>query len=401
MKKLLFVLLSIWFTSNTYAQWVNMNQGFNPRCYTATGSYLYIGSTNGLYRSTNNGTNFTRISSTTFNGTVAALGLNGTRVFAGTSNSGAGGLYYTTDGDTTWTQTFLSSVDNILVTPSYIYIISQTQVWRSSNNGVSFIQTGAPASYALGANASGSMIYCGGYQGLYSSNNNGSSWTLLNTLDTLRVNDIGINNNTNIFICTQSNGLRPGSIWISTNSGGNWSRKQLFANNRMGYYALVLKDNNILVGCDSGVVLSRDNGVNWVMKSEGLNNNMRTASKLFYANNYVFASVSAELWRRPYLDAIIVRKISEQVPVKYSLSQNFPDPFNPSTTIQYTVPTKGLVTLTVYDLLGREVASLVNETQTPGTYAMDWNAGNNPSGVYFYRLQTNTFTATKRMVLVK
>lgn len=401
MKKLLFVLLSIWFTSNTYAQWVNMNQGFNPRCFAATGSYLYVGSTLGLYRSTNNGINFTRISSTTFNSTVSALGLNDTRVFAGTSNSGVGGLYYTTDGDTTWTQTFLSSVDNILVTSGYVYIISQTQVWRSSNNGVSFIQTSAPNSWALGANASGSMMYCGTSQGLYASSNNGSSWALLNPLDSLIVSDIGVYNNTNIYVCTKSNGIRPGSIWISTNTGGSWSRKQLFNDNRMSYYSCVLQNPNILVGCDSGVVLSRNNGASWINKSEGLNNNMRTVSKLFYANNYVFASVSAELWRRPYLDAINVKKISEQVPVKYSLSQNFPDPFNPSTTIQYSVPTKGLVTLTVYDLLGRVITMLVNETQTPGTYMVDWNASTNPSGVYFYTLQTSNFTDTKRMVLIK
>jgi photosystem II stability/assembly factor-like uncharacterized protein len=401
MKKLITVLIALWLTTSVEAQWVNINQTFGPRCFTATGSYLYVSNSN-LYRSTNNGTNFTRISYTAFNNIpVIALGVNGTRVFAGTSYSGIGGFYYTTDGDTTWTQTFLSSVDNILVTPSYIYIISQTQVWRSSNNGVSWIQTSAPASSAIGANASGSMVYCGGYQGLYSSNNNGSSWTLLNTLDTLGFGDIGVSNNTNIYVCTKSNGLRSGSIWISTNSGGSWSRKQLYATNRMTYYSCVLQSPYALVGCDSGVVVSRDNGANWVNKSEGLSNNMRKVLKLFYANNYVFASVESELWRRPFTDAIYVKKISSEVLNKYKLEQNYPDPFNPSTTILYTIPTKGFVTLNVYDALGRVVATLVNETQSPGTYTVDWNASSNPSGVYFYRLQTNNFTDTKRMVLIK
>jgi hypothetical protein len=168
----------------------------------------------------------------------------------------------------------------------------------------------------------------------------------------------------------------------------------------MSYYSCVLQSPYALVGCDSGVVLSRDNGLSWVNKSEGLGNG-RTTSKLFYANNYVFASVQAVMWRRPYSDAINVRKISEQVPVKYDLSQNFPNPFNPSTTVQYTVPTKGMVTLMVYDALGKVVATLVSEVHSPGTYAVEWNASGVPSGVYFYQIQTDQYTDTKRMVLVK
>jgi hypothetical protein len=397
MKKLLLVLFTMCFVS-LQAQWVIMNQTFYPHCFTATGSYLYAGH-DGVYRSTNNGINFTRISYTAFgNSSIEALDVKGSIVFAGTET----GFYYTTDGDTTWTQTFSSSVENILVTPNYVYITSAHQVWRSANNGLTFTQTNAPTSYTLGANASGSMVYCGGYKGLYSSNNNGSSWTLLNTLDTLRIWDIKVFNNSTIFVCTGTNGIRPGSIWISTNSGGNWSRKQLYSNNRMGYYSCILQSPNVLVGCDSGVVVSTNSGVSWRNKSEGLNSNSRNVGRLFYTNNYVFATLpNGELWRRPYDDAIIVKQISSEVPDSYTLSQNFPDPFNPSTTIQYSVPTKGLVTLVVYDLLGRVVTTLVNETQSPGTYAVKWNASDIPSGTYFYRIQSDQYTDTKRMVLIK
>jgi len=88
-------------------------------------------------------------------------------------------------------------------------------------------------------------------------------------------------------------------------------------------------------------------------------------------------------------------------PVTYKLSQNFPNPFNPSTTIRYTIPVSGLVTINVYNSVGQEVASLVNEVQNAGTYEMSFGASALSSGVYYYKLTSGTFTATKKMTLIK
>jgi hypothetical protein len=90
-----------------------------------------------------------------------------------------------------------------------------------------------------------------------------------------------------------------------------------------------------------------------------------------------------------------------QIPKEYSLSQNYPNPFNPSTTIKYSLPKDGLVTMKIYDLAGREVAKLVNEVKKAGNYQVQFNASNLASGVYFYRIQSNDFVMTKRMVLIK
>jgi hypothetical protein len=90
-----------------------------------------------------------------------------------------------------------------------------------------------------------------------------------------------------------------------------------------------------------------------------------------------------------------------QTPEKFSLSQNYPNPFNPSTIISYQVASLGMVSLKVYDLLGREVAMLVNEVISAGNYTATFNAVNMPSGVYFYRLQVGSFTETKRLMLLK
>jgi 3',5'-cyclic AMP phosphodiesterase CpdA len=85
----------------------------------------------------------------------------------------------------------------------------------------------------------------------------------------------------------------------------------------------------------------------------------------------------------------------------YKLSQNYPNPFNPSTAIRYDLPKAGFVKLTVFDALGREVESLVNEKQSAGTYEVTFSGMNYPSGVYFYRLQSGDYTDTKRLLLLK
>jgi len=89
------------------------------------------------------------------------------------------------------------------------------------------------------------------------------------------------------------------------------------------------------------------------------------------------------------------------LPTKYGLSQNYPNPFNPSTLIEYQVPTFSRVHLKVYDVLGREVALLVNEAKNASQYSVEWNATGMPSGVYFYRLATENFSQVKRMLLIK
>jgi len=88
-------------------------------------------------------------------------------------------------------------------------------------------------------------------------------------------------------------------------------------------------------------------------------------------------------------------------PTKYSLNQNYPNPFNPVTRINFAIPKQGLVNLKVYDVLGREVITLVNEVKAPGTYSVDFNGTELSSGVYFYKLESNGFSDIKRMMLIK
>jgi len=92
---------------------------------------------------------------------------------------------------------------------------------------------------------------------------------------------------------------------------------------------------------------------------------------------------------------------SGEIPTKYALMQNYPNPFNPTTKIRFDLPKSTHAKLIIYDILGREVATLVNEKLNAGSYIIDWNGSTYPSGVYFYKLVTNNFVDIKKMLLVK
>lgn len=96
-----------------------------------------------------------------------------------------------------------------------------------------------------------------------------------------------------------------------------------------------------------------------------------------------------------------ITTISQQIPFEYSLRQNYPNPFNPITNLEFGISNLGFVTLKVYDVIGNEVAVLVNETKTPGRYKVDFNGINFTSGLYYYKIKVNDFEQTKKMLLIK
>jgi hypothetical protein len=96
-----------------------------------------------------------------------------------------------------------------------------------------------------------------------------------------------------------------------------------------------------------------------------------------------------------------IHQINSEVPAKYSLYQNYPNPFNPVTNISFSLPKNGFINLIIYDALGREVETLVNEFKQAGSYIVDFNASNLSSGIYFYKIQAGDFNDIKKMILTK
>jgi hypothetical protein len=116
----------------------------------------------------------------------------------------------------------------------------------------------------------------------------------------------------------------------------------------------------------------------------------------------VYDSDNSTLWDKGNFDFVTsMENINSQKVSDYDLSQNYPNPFNPTTQIKFSVPRESQVTLKVYDILGNEIATLVNEKRPQGYYEVEFSAAGLSSGVYLYRLQAGSFIQTKKMILLK
>ena len=142
---------------------------------------------------------------------------------------------------------------------------------------------------------------------------------------------------------------------------------------------------------------------NWTSAAENSNNeNMVIVHDANITNQYL-QEFAARYYQFGGTDSIRVgvAEIGQSIPRSFSLSQNYPNPFNPTTRIEYALPSVQKVVLKLYDILGREVRTMVNEQQTPGVYRVDLNAGSLASGVYFYRLEAGQFVQVRRMLVLK
>ena len=108
-------------------------------------------------------------------------------------------------------------------------------------------------------------------------------------------------------------------------------------------------------------------------------------------------------WSRIHMSHVtsVEENIIKEIPSSFNLSQNYPNPFNPTTNIKFNLPQAGNVRLTIYNIIGQEVAQLVNGYREAGSYTVNWNASNLSSGIYIYRLEANSNIITKKMALLK
>jgi len=221
-----------------------------------------------------------------------------------------------------------------------------------------------------------------------------------------------LNNQYVIALAVSGNNIFAGfnGVYLSTNNGITWTQTAL--NNRM-VYGLAISGNNpedsgqvIFAGTnDYGVYLSANNGQNWIQKNQGFPNIIDVYSFLI-ANNYIFAGILGHsVWRRELAEIIGIQNISTEIPSAYPLEQNYPNPFNSITNVKFQLKSGmlngGNAKIIVFDILGKEIATLVNEKLQPGTYQVNFDGSSLTSGVYFYRLTTDNFTETKRMILSK
>lgn len=415
MKKIIYTLIFLSFASLSNAQWVQMSSGMGSDtkvyAFASIGSSLFAGTEGGIYKSINNGTNWIQIALN--NKQVFCLMTIGSNFFAGTAGSG---LYLSTNNGTSWTQTALINKNvyciatlgnNIFAGVNDYSNISVRGVYRSTNYGTNWTQTTLNNGAVVSLATLGNNIFAGTdkysiYSGaVFLSTNNGTSWTQT-TFNNKAVWSLAALGD-NIFAGTYDYQNSPIGVFITTNSGTNWTQTALNNKNVLSFATL---GSNIIAGTfdytnPSGVYLSTNNGATWINKNQGFNV-LPSVRAFLITSNYIFAGTDINsVWRRPLAEIIGIQTISKEIPSTYSLSQNYPNPFNPTTNIRFDIPKSGSVKLVVFDALGREVATLMNEVLKPGIYETDWNGSNFTSGVYFYKLETGEFSDVKKMLLVK
>jgi phosphatidylserine/phosphatidylglycerophosphate/cardiolipin synthase-like enzyme len=142
---------------------------------------------------------------------------------------------------------------------------------------------------------------------------------------------------------------------------------------------------------------------NWSSSAENSNDENTLIIQDAQIANFYLQEFTARYYEAGGVDSILLSsdEINLEVPDQYSLQQNYPNPFNPVTTINFQIPVSGIVTLKVYDVLGREVITLINEEKSAGSYSLEFNASKLSSGVYIYQLNSGNFKATKKLLLMK
>ncbi|MBM4157428.1 MAG: T9SS type A sorting domain-containing protein [Ignavibacteria bacterium] len=395
---LLFSILNNTFTTDDcIAQWTRMTTAPDRfiYCFTNYGNKIFSGTyQNGIY-SCSGDTMW--IQTMLNNKNVFSLAARDSNIFAGTDLNG---VWLSTDNGINWIQSSLNNknVQSLLVNGNnifagtYVTPFSYAGIYISTNNGINWNKTNFDTTIGVRSfTVSGNYIFAGTYQGVYITSNNGINWvqTSLNNQLVLSLTTHG----NILFAGTDANG-----IFFTTDNGNNWA--QTFINSS-SVYSLIVNSNNIFAGTNNGIYLSTNNGVNWSEKNQGFVTTP-VVDALIIVNNFIYAGTSTQsIWRRSLSDIIGIQKISENVPEFYSLGQNYPNPFNSMTNVKFQMLNGGMAKITVYDVLGKEVITLVNEKLAPGTYEIRFDGGNLSSGIYFYRMTTGNFVQTKKMLMIK
>lgn len=232
--------------------------------------------------------------------------------------------------------------------------------------------------------------------GIYRSTNNGDLWVQSNTgLSVPWITSIEKNSSGYLYASSNYNG----GIFQSKDNGISWL--PIGPQNISITSLVVNSEDKIFAGSDtSGIFESTNQGVNWTSINTGLTN-LKIQSLFLDTNGSLYAGTPQGLFKTLTSTVTGVQNVQSSTPQNYSLSQNYPNPFNPTTTIEYSIPKTSFVTLKVYDVLGREVAVLVNQEKNPGLYKITFDGGSLSSGVYFYRIKTGEFISSKKLLFLK
>lgn len=362
-------------------------------------NYAYI------LHTTNGGTNWF-IQDSSFNSDYSALSvIDNNIVYAGGDSVGYGKLAKTTNGGLNWY--YLQLPINMLI--GDMQFLNKDSGWTCVNLFGADVRTTTNGGLNWTVRTNGIMSqtqrifflnydtgFCGAYTYLYKTTNAGLNWTQLAHF----MNDVK-----SIYFFNETSGWIGAAIstfYKTTNSGLNWDTISLspsifgnitdlqFITPTRGYGG-----NRTL-----RILVTTNGGLNW-----GYQIDSSASYKISFIDTLHGWSGDAGISKTtngggPIINVGIIN-INTNVPNSFKLYQNYPNPFNPVTVIKYQITNQTHIMLIVYDVLGREVKTLIDAEQRAGIYLVDWDAENLPGGIYFYKLTADKFFETKKMVLVK
>lgn len=411
------------------------HDGFQQIMSTRSGNLLASDPSLTVYRSTDKGK--TWLNNTIREKDIFTLTTDDSGdVYAGTLGSG---IYKTQGGGiNSWKEILFGSTCDYIYSlvrhGGRIFAATDCGIFRTTNRGADWINITSGAfnypTYSAAVNSSG-ILFAATTFGVYRSPDSGKTWRTAG-LSTQRILQLGIDSGDNLFALTDHAG-----VYRSSDNGGSWRSMGVV---RSDVLTLAINGSDeIFVGENGGVSRSTNHGNSWqVIPVAPVN----VFSLAFGGSSTIFAATSGGIYASSdngdswnpagnsgiredlvlslTLDAkgslfagtyrgSVYKSIhtitgvgpARGLPSATRLDQNYPNPFNPSTFIRYQLSTAGHVMLTVYNILGEKVASLVDSIQMPGEKSVEWKTDGLPSGVYFYKLVAGNFAETKKMLLVR
>ncbi len=303
----------------------------------------------------------------------------------------------------------LYSIDQDLPSRNVIAVGEGGTVIKSTDDGLSWSVINFPDSADLfTCEIIGDYILVGGIgYSAYQSEDCGETWEQIGLGENF--NSVGPTSFNAIFFVDENVGYMGGPWGLmgkTTDGGANWVTFGVPDFEEIYDLFFISPDSGVVVGKPSMVRFTADGGNTWEEDPEITSLLAGSSIKKIGALSEEFGIAitdSGSIISFATDSSLLTAVSDEDIQIhNYSLSNNYPNPFNPSTIIEYNLPQYGFVTLTVYDMLGREIATLVNEEKSAGNHKFEFNAGDLASGIYYYHLNVGyEFVETKKMVLMK
>ena len=433
---------------------------------------VILGNDGGIYRSSNSGSTFAKVQNLPVT-QFYEIGIDKTnpqRLYGGTQDNGTNRTLTGSLSD--WTTIYGGDGFYVIVdptNPNIIYAESQNgALGKSTNGGASFSSATSGISGSEKKNWStpvimdpnnNNVLYYGTNR-VYRTTNGASSWTAISS-DLTNGNQARLGTVSTIAVAkTNSNIIMAGTddanVWITTNSGTNWTKvsaglpyrwitRVAFdpTNDNIAYVTFnglkwidpqphvfrttnrgvnwtdissnlpdapvnafdidPARPNVLFVGSDVGAYVSFNSGGTWQFLGNGLPMVSVYDFKIHPTANYLVAGTHGRSMYKIDLSQVVgIEQVTAETPEAFSLEQNYPNPFNPSTRIRYNVMRTGRIVIEVFDITGKKVRTLLDNTQSPGSYEVEFNAGSLSSGVYYYSLRAgDALQGVKRMTLLK